>query len=267
MILPPARFDEPHRIPMTARLAAIYRYPVKGLSADRIETVDLVPGEALPFDRAYAIENGPGRFDPFNPRHVPKVNFLMLMRNAGLATLQTSFDDATQTLSIVRGGGRVADGCLTTPTGRAIIAQFFAEYMKDDLRGPPRVVHAAGHSISDVSAKCLHIINLASVAELERVVGQPINPLRFRPNLVVTGAPAWAEFGWVKQKLKIADAELKVFDRTERCAATNVDPATGRRDLDIPAVLLRNWGHSDFGVYARVTSPGRIAPYAPLTVM
>ena len=249
---------------MTARLAAIYRYPVKGLSAEPLPCADLQPGETLSFDRAYAIENGPGRFDPFHPRHVPKVNFLMLMRNERLATLQTRFDEETHTLSIVRDGARVAEGCLATPTGRAIIAQFFAEYMKDDLRGPPRVVHAQGHSISDVSAKCLHIVNLASIAELERVIGQPIDPLRFRPNLVVTGAPAWAEFGWLGRKIEIADAELSVFERTERCAATSVDPATGRRDLDLPAILMRNWGHSDFGVYARVTRAGRIAPYAPL---
>lgn len=245
---------------MTARLTAIYRYPVKGLSADRMETADLIAAETLPFDRAYAIENGPGRFDPFNPRHVPKVNFLTLMRNEALAALATSFDPATRTLSIVRDGSHVADGCLATPVGRAIIAQFFAEYLKGELRGPPRVVHAPEHSISDVAAKCLHIVNLASVADLERIVGQSLDPLRFRPNLVIAGAPAWSEFDWVGKSLRIGDARLEVFGRTERCAATNVDPATGHRDLDIPAVLLRTWGHSEFGVYARVTAGGRIGP-------
>ncbi len=48
-------------------------------------------------------------------------------------------------------------------------------------------------------------------------------------------------------------------ERTERCAATNVDPATGARDMDIPAVLARKWGHTDFGVYARSSMAGTIA--------
>ncbi len=69
------------------RIAALYRYPVKGMSAERLERVDLQPGETIPFDRAYAIENGPGRFDPEAPRHLAKINFLMLMRDERLATL------------------------------------------------------------------------------------------------------------------------------------------------------------------------------------
>ena len=47
------------------RVSAIYRYPVKGLTPEKLDGVELKPGETLPFDRAYAIENGPGRFDPW----------------------------------------------------------------------------------------------------------------------------------------------------------------------------------------------------------
>ena len=66
---------------------SIYRYPVKGLTPEKMDSVTLAPGETLPFDRAFAIENGPGRFDPANPRHLPKITFLMLMRDERLATL------------------------------------------------------------------------------------------------------------------------------------------------------------------------------------
>jgi len=244
---------------MTTRLVAIYRYPVKGLSADPLASVDLRPGETLPYDRAYAIENGAGRFDPYTARHVPKGNFVTLMSHADLATIRAVFDPASATLAIVRDGAQVAKGDLATPTGRAIIAQFFAEYLKGDLRGPPRVVHAEGLSISDMAEKCVHLVNLASVADLERIVAHPLDPLRFRPNLVVTGAPSWSELDWIGKAIRIGGATLEVFQRTERCAASNVDPATGRRDLDIPALLRRQFGHSDFGVYARVTGGGRVA--------
>ena len=136
----------------------------------------LTAGQTAAFDRAYAIENGPGRFDPDKPAHLPKINFLMLMRNERLATLQTRFDDATETLTVLRDGKQVARGDLRTPIGRKMIEQFLAAYMQDELRGAPRVVFAPGHSFSDVAAKCLHVINLASVRELERVVGRAAEP-------------------------------------------------------------------------------------------
>lgn len=237
----------------------LYRYPVKGLSPEPLERMPLRAGETAPFDRAYAIENGPGRFDPENPQHLPKINFLMLMRNERLATLATSFDDATQTLTIRRSGKQVARGGLTTPIGRKMIEQFLAAYMQDELRGAPRIVSAQGHSFSDVAAKCLHVVNLATIRELERVVGQPVNPLRFRPNVVIDGVDPWVEFDWIGKDFAAGGTRLQVFKRTERCAATNVDPETGRRDMAIPAVLLRTWGHSDLGVYARVMEDGVLA--------
>jgi hypothetical protein len=234
----------------------LYRYPIKGLSPEALERVALRAGETIPFDRAYAIENGPGRFDPEHPQHLPKINFLMLMRDERLATLKPRFDESTHTLTILRDGKQVARGQLSTPLGRKLIEQFLAAYMQASLRGAPKIVFAQGHSFSDVAEKCLHIVSLASLREVERAAGVPLNPLRFRPNLVIEGAGAWEEFGWVGRTITVGEAELDVFDRTQRCAATDVDPDTGRRDTAIPAVLQRTWGHADFGVYARIVRGG-----------
>ena len=237
---------------------ALYRYPVKGLTPEALTRVDLQPGATMPFDRAYAIENGAGRFDPENPRHVPKISFLMLMRDERLASLETRFDDATQTLTILRSGKQVARGDLKTPIGRQMIEQFMAAYMKASLRGAPKVVAAPGHSFSDVAAKCLHIVNLASLKDLERAVGRPVDPLRFRANVYLDGVPAWEEFSWMNKEVDIGGIRLTVFKRTVRCEATNVDPVTAERDLAIPAVLKRTFGHTDFGVYAKVKRGGTL---------
>ncbi|HZT47242.1 MAG TPA: MOSC domain-containing protein [Hyphomicrobiaceae bacterium] len=240
------------------RVAALYRYPIKGLTPQPLPKVALTPGETLPFDRAWAIENGPGRFDPSSPRHLPKINFLMLMRDERLATLRTEFDEVTQALTILRDGKQVARGVLTTPLGRQLIEQFIAAYMKAELRGAPKIVHAAGHSFSDVAAKCVHIVNLASVREIERTVGRPVDPLRFRANFYLEGLAPWVELGWMDKVVRIGTASLSVFKRTQRCEATNVDPARGVRDMAIPAHLLRTWGHQDFGVYAKVGVGGEV---------
>src|SRR4029078_5649241 len=118
-----------------ARVSAIYRYPVKGLTPEWLEGGEGRAGADPPLRRCYAIENGPGRFDPAAPRHLPKITFLMLMRDERLATLRSQFDDASETLTILCDGTPVARGQLTTSLGRKLIEQFLAAYMKSELRG------------------------------------------------------------------------------------------------------------------------------------
>src|SRR5262245_50339365 len=244
----------------TAVIQAIYRYPVKGLSPQILQRARLTAGQTIPADRLYAIENGPSGFDPAAPAYFPKQRFLMLMRNERLAELRTAFDDANHTLVVTHERRAAARGDLRTPEGRAAIERFFAEFCADELRGPPKVLHAPGHSFSDVSRKVVSIINLASVAALETAVGAPVHPLRFRGNLYVEGWPAWREFDLLDQEIAVGPAaRLKVVKRIVRCAATEVDPDTGIRDLAIPATLMRTFGHADCGVYGEVIADGQIA--------
>jgi hypothetical protein len=250
---------------MTGVLTAIYRYPVKGLSPDPLERVAVAPGEALPFDRAWAIENGPSRFDPADPHPVPDISFLILMRDERLATLEARFEEDTQRLVLLRAGRQVASGLLATPSGRQILEQFFAAYMGDRLRGRPKIVGVPGHTITEDGSKRVHLVNLATVRDLERIMGRPIDPIRFRPNLTVDGPAPWAELAWIGREISVGPVRLKVVERTARCAATNVDPKSGARDMDIPAVLRRELGHTDFGVYAEILTPGTLSLGDPLT--
>jgi uncharacterized protein YcbX len=116
------------------------------------------------------------------------------------------------------------------------------------------------HSFSDVAQKVVSIINLATVAEVENAAGAPVHPLRFRGNVYVAGWPAWREFDLIGREIAIGpQARLKIVRRIRRCAATDVDPDTGIRDLTIPQTLMRAFGHTDCGVYARVVGMGEIA--------
>ena len=244
-----------------ATVQALYRYPVKGLSPQALETAQLTAGQTIPADRLYAIENGPAGFDPAAPTYFPKQRFLMLMRNERLAALQTEFDDSTHTLTIHWQGAEAARGDLRTPQGRTAIENFFARYCADELRGSPRVLHGDGHSFSDVAKKVVSIINLASVAAVEDAVGVPVNPLRFRANVYVSGWPAWREFDLLGQTITIGrTARLKIIKRIQRCGATEVDPDTGVRDLAILRTLLDNFDHTDCGMYAEVITGGEITP-------
>jgi uncharacterized protein len=241
-----------------AQIQGLYRYPVKGLSPEPMPLVPLEIGQTLPADRRYAIENGPSGFDPEAPAWLPKPHFLMLMRNERLAKLHTRFEDRTNLLTIRNSDKIAVQADLETADGRTVVERFFASNFADELKGPPKVLSAGGHSFSDVARKVVSIINLASVAAIEGIVGQAVHPLRFRANMYVSGWPAWHEFELLDRELSIGDVRLKVVKRIVRCATVNVDPETAVRDLDIPPTLMRRFGHADCGIYAEVIAGGTV---------
>jgi uncharacterized protein len=241
-----------------AVIEAIYRYPVKGLSPDRLPAAALTVGQTIRGDRRFAIENGPSGFDPSAPGYLPKQRFLMLMKNERLARLDTRFDDATGVLTM-RENGVETRGDLASAAGRETMEGFFARFCADELRGAPKVLEAAGHSFSDVARKVVSVINLASVAALEDMIGSPVDPLRFRGNLYVRGWPAWSELDLVGRDIVVGTARAKIVKRIVRCAATNVEPGTGIRDLNIPQTLMQRLGHADCGIYAEITAAGDVA--------
>ena len=241
------------------KVTALYRYPVKGFSPEPLEHAEIAAGGTMPFDRAYAIENGPSGFEPAAPAYFPKAYFLMLMKNERMAEFQTRFDDTSGIFRIFRDGSLMVEGSLRTSEGRSTIEAWIAENFRAELRGAPKILSAAGFSFSDVAEKVLHLVNLASVRDLEEKLGRTVDPLRFRPNVVVEGLAAWEELDWPEKEIRLPDLTLLGRKRTSRCAATNVDPKTGRRDMQIPRSLEAEFGHGDFGIYLAATTSGRIA--------
>ena len=198
-------------------VAQLYRYPVKGLTGERLETVQLSEGQCFPYDRMWAIEGGSRKFDPEKPTYFPKANFLMLMRDEKLAALETRFDQESHVLTVLRDGKQVERGNLDEKMGRQLLEQFFAAYVKEGLRGAaPRIVSAEGHSFSDVPAKWVSLINLASVRDIERVARKPVHPMRFRGNIYLDGLEAWEEFNWLDKTISIGGAPvLDVMERSQ----------------------------------------------------
>lgn len=247
-----------------AKIARIYRYPIKGLSAEPLHTVELAAGEGLPLDRKFALARSGTSFDPERPAWLPKNRFLMLMTDERLATLRVVYDAAGGQLTIEQGGERRLEADLRTASGRAAVERFFEVFMGHELHGRPSLVSAPGHMFTDHATKYVSLINLASVAQLERKVGRALDPLRFRANLYIEDLPAWAEFDWVGRDLAAGDVRFLVEERIDRCAATNVDPSSGARDLNIPLTLRKTYGHIDCGVLLRVTRGGTLELGQPI---
>jgi uncharacterized protein YcbX len=110
---------------MAGTIDAIYRYPVKGLSAEELDRAPLTPGECLPHDRRFAIALGSTNFDPEHPQWLSKTHFIMLMRDEKLAQLRTRFEAESGILEIVERGEVLLRARMTEPAGCRLIAEFF----------------------------------------------------------------------------------------------------------------------------------------------
>ena len=245
---------------MSAIITSIFRYPVKGLSPERLDGAGLASGRVLTGDRRFALALASTRFDGHTPEWQPKRAFLTLVKHEKLAALETRFDESSSELTVLRNGKTVAHGKLTDPVGRAIIEDFFAAYMGRDIMGKPYLVDAGQDiALTDQKDKLVSIINLASVRDLERIGGEKIDPLRFRGNIYIDGIDPWSEFKWIGNNITAGSALLSVRERTGRCGAININPETGTRDQNLMKALQSGFGHTDMGVFIDVLKDGNIS--------
>lgn len=241
------------------RIDYLYRFPVKGLSAEALETAEVETGGAIPWDRAFALAHGDSGFDPDHPAWRPKRNFMCLMENARAAKLRAFFQPRTGMLSLTApDGGGVAANALSA-AGRQEIGAYLADFMAEEARGTPRFHHVKGHVFGDSRIPVISLIGLPSVRDFESRVGARRHRRRFRANVWFSGARTFAEFDWVGRQIQLGGATLQVIKRIPRCPATQVNPVTAERDADPVAELRAQYGHGDFGVYAQVIDGGRFA--------
>jgi uncharacterized protein YcbX len=241
------------------RVEHIYRYPVKGFSAEALEDVTLTPGQCLPHDREFALAQADSGFDTAAPVWMRKTNFACLMANARLAKLHTAYDPKTGEWVLRPNEGQPLVANIHTPEGRSLAEEYLTQFMAEEARGRLRFVEAPGYNFTDIPQKSVSIISLASLHALERAAGMRLDPIRFRANIYVSGGKEWGDFDLMGQEIQLGQARLKVWKRIVRCPATEVNPETAERDAKPPRVLREHFGHADLGVQAEVLEGGRVA--------
>jgi uncharacterized protein YcbX len=250
---------------MLAHVSGLYRYPIKGLSCEPLPSVALQPGCGVPGDRAFALALPTTAFDEANPIALRKTEFLMLARQEALARLQTAYDPLTGQLS-VRDGAAFNSHDLRTPEGRAGVNAFFAQFLPEDQKSKqPRIVSAPGHYFTDVSVhspelmQAVSMLNMASVRDLETRIGKALHPRRFRANILIEGMAPWAELDLLDRELAVGRLRFNGARLTRRCPATEVDPETALRDINVPQELMRAYGHVHLGIYLHVVEGGALS--------
>lgn len=245
-------------------IAQLYRYPVKGLSPQRVAEATLQVGQIFPNDRMFALTRPRNLVDSHIAKWAKKGMFVMLMLDEALAEVSTHLDVETLDFTIRQGSRQLLAVNLASEKGRTEVETFFQQLVPS-LNGTPRLVRAeTGGHFMDKPDNVISLINLATVRSLEEQWGFEVDPLRFRANIYIDGAEPWSEFDWVGRDIAIGDAVLRVDRRNGRCGATNVNPLTGRRDLDIPRSLRAAFGHKDLGVYLVTRKSGAVSVGAPV---
>jgi hypothetical protein len=235
-------------------LTQIWRHPIKGIGAERLDRVGLRVDRPLPMDRAWAVleeggEAGEGWRACRNFLRGAKGPSLMAVtaRSEG-EVIHLSHPDRPD-LTISPG----AEGA-----ARALFAWLKPIY-PPDRRRPAALVRAPETGMTDAPFASVSILNEASLRALSQRIGRTLDPRRFRGNLWLDGLAPWEEFDLVGKRLRIGGAELEVIEPIGRCRATEASPETGRRDTPTLAALEEGWGHTEFGVYAMVRRGGQVA--------
>ncbi len=240
---------------MTARVGAIWRHPIKAHGREPLDRVTLSEGATIPWDRHWAIahEEAGARDTGWAPCH----NFTRAAKVPQLMAIDAAFDDAAGTITL-RHPGRPD---LTFHPGGD--TQAFLDWvhplMPEGRAASARIVRAADRGITDTDFASISVINSASNHDLSEKMGQGLNLLRWRANIVLDGLAPWVERTWIGKTLAIGGAKLEVREHIVRCRATTANPATGERDADTLGALKTHRGDQEFGVYAVVTRGGEIA--------
>ena len=257
--------------PMVGRVTGLYRHAVKGLSADALETVVLGTSETFPDDRKFALLklNKEG-FDPENPEWLHKQNFLCAFSAPELMAKYRASYSQQQLRLYERETEELILGPidLSKSTGRKALADLYSKQSGVPLSCVTTAIkpHQFGNTSSGWKqrndSRTVHIVNEATVRELSAAIGTPLNPTRFRPNIVLNGMPAWSEFDWIGKTIQCGSTSLQVISRTVRCEGISIDPLEFPENiLDVPKLLTKHFPQNGpyLGVYAVVEEGGHIS--------
>lgn len=249
------------------RVAALYRYPVKGFRPHSCEAITVLAEGRVAGDRVlgfrFANASAPG--NEWGSKH----EFAVGVNTPVIPSLSCRLEDGDRRLVIHDEAGQViADGDLDE-AGRAGIAAAFERYLLG-VPGNPLGAHpdrlplrlvgcVVTPRYQDSRSGQVTLHSRESLSSLGHALGDPaLDERRFRTNIAIEGIEAWAELGWVGRRLRIGDVVLQAVAAKVRCAATHANPATGQRDRPVLRVLADHFGHEKptFAIGMLAASPG-----------
>ena len=255
-----------------AAVAALYRYPVKGLTPEPMEALVVQADGRVAGDRTLAFRYA----DATRPEAVegldywPKARGLALLDFPSLARLTLAHDHENGRLRVTDGEQVVADAGLGAGERRRI-ADALTDWVLATpegrlLRRPGRLpLELVGDGVAarfqDRPRGYVSLHGRASVEAVDRAApAAPVDDRRFRSNVVIDGVPAWHELVWAAERAQLAIGEVRftVTGTIARCLAISANPDTGQRDAPLLKVLTGELGQDrpTLGVLLLPVGPG-----------
>lgn len=240
---------------MDGELALICRHPLKGHGREELASVRLFKGQAMPWDRVWAVAHESSKLNPEGGWSGP-INFARAARAPGLMALTSTFDEAEQRLTLCH--PELGETSLRFGDEAEMAALVdWLQPLNPEGRRPVRLVKAS-QPLTDSAWPSVSVLSLASLRALGGKLGQELSPHRFRGNLWVEGWEPWAEKSLIGQEIQIGAARLLVREEITRCNATRVNPETGIPDAETLTTLRDGFGHQQLGLYCEVLEGGEI---------
>jgi len=237
---------------VTARVAAMYRHPIKAIGREVVAEVELIAGQTLPGDRRFAVAHEAAKLAEGEWNRC--VNFIRGASSPKLmaVTLRTEGD------KLHLSHPDRPDLTITPIFDGPALVDWVRPLVDAGRAAPTHLVPApADRGLTDTSAPTISLASLASHEAVAAKAAHPFQLHRWRCNLFLDGLKPWEEFDWVGKVLRIGEAEARVANRIDRCMATTVNTDTGFRD--VPTLdILEDYGHQDFSVGLIVTKGGKL---------
>jgi len=236
-------------------VANLWRHPIKGVGREQLASVNLEAGRCMPMDRHWAIAHDAAKVNYDTPEWARCINFARAARGHELMAVSSTYDDATGLITLTH--PKLDTLTVNPDTNADALVQWVAKISNPD-RAMPAAVFKAGRGMTDSKSHTISIHAIASLDDLAKTVGHPLDQRRFRGNIWLDDVPAWSEFEWIGKSIRIGTVEFEITEPIERCIATTVNPDTGTSDADTLGGLNRTYGHQNFGVFGIVTKSGII---------
>jgi uncharacterized protein YcbX len=220
---------------MRISLTGIFIYPVKSLRGFALDKAVVVGGRFVG-DREWLLLDQHDRF--MHQRDYPQMARLRAVPTAdglavdvpgrpGLLLARPAADVPVRHMRLwrrlapVRPVSDSADAWFTAALGVPARLMSFASDVAS-LETPSWEVDA---SLQDATP--FHLTSQDSLDDLNRRIGWPVPMNRFRPNLVLAGAPAYAEDSW--RDVRLGPTTLRWVKPCTRCKMTMTDQESGER--------------------------------------
>lgn len=243
---------------MTGRVAHLVRHPIKSAGYEHVGAAVLTPEAAFPFDRVWAVAHAAARLaEPL--AWAEKLQFLRGWASADLMAISCASDPVTRSVTLSHPRRQTGTFRPDDAADATRLIDWLRPLWPANRPEPARVVAVPGQALTDQDQPLVSINALASLADLSARIGQDLSIHRFRGNIWVDGWAPWAELGLVGQEISIGSVRLRVEEPIGRCRATGANPDSGLQDADTMAALEAGFGHTDFGVFARVIAGGTVS--------